>query len=548
MAPEDLFNDTLDLDEIRRLIGATRNEAPKSAPPASVAPKAAEPKAPIPEAADLTFEDIKAESPELEELRFDAPAFGAAELEPSEAGPLSEAPAVEPAAAAEPEFEAPGNQSREEASKTEVPNVVAPEHDAPRAETPAFVNPEPVPRARKGRKGGKKDASSAEKVACPSCGTPNSLRAQFCVSCGSRMSAPAAAPAVPAGKKACPLCDAPNSLTAQFCVVCGGKIATQEPAARGASAPAGAAVEAPVSEQPVKKPATPVVQDEFSEEAIIAEFSSNPPQSAQLNQPTGEVPVEKPEQTPAQQPVKPAAPSAPTAKQEQPVQPKRPARGPRKPANSLERDVSRALEEHQDDVEGKDSKGFEIYTLLHDLVVVLAALTIVFVFFFRLVGVSGASMCETLYDGDYLVLQSNFLYNDIEAGDVVVMNVEANVVKGPIVKRVIATEGQTVDIDFATGDVIVDGKVIMESYIKEPIARDFGTLSTEFPLTVPEGKVFVMGDNRNNSTDSRHRDIGCISTKRVLGKVLFLVFPGQETDKYGQVTGKRDFSRIGVVK
>ena len=129
------------------------------------------------------------------------------------------------------------------------------------------------------------------------------------------------------------------------------------------------------------------------------------------------------------------------------------------------------------------------------------------------------------------------------------MNVEADGISGPIVKRVIATEGQTVDIDFQTGEVSVDGKILIEPYIYEPTYESYESygLGMEYPVTVPKGQIFVMGDDRNHSADSRYSPIGCVSTDRVLGKVLFLVFPGRQTDVYGNVIGKRDFSRIGAV-
>ena len=202
------------------------------------------------------------------------------------------------------------------------------------------------------------------------------------------------------------------------------------------------------------------------------------------------------------------------------------------------------LENQRDAKDEQPPKGYETFTLLHDVIYMLAAVTIVFVFFFRLVAVSGSSMYPTFVNADWLVLESNFLYKDVSRGDVVVLNVDAPTLDGPIVKRVIATGGQTVDIDFTTGAVYVDGKLQIEAYINEPTLLSGGM---EFPLTVPEGSVFVMGDNRNNSHDSRFTDIGCVSTDRVLGKVLFLLFPGREPDGYGNVTGKREFSRIGAV-
>lgn len=92
----------------------------------------------------------------------------------------------------------------------------------------------------------------------------------------------------------------------------------------------------------------------------------------------------------------------------------------------------------------------------------------------------------------------------------------------PIVKRIIAVAGQTVNIDFETGQVFVDGVPQEETYIAEPTTRK-GDM--EFPLYVQEGYLFVMGDNRNHSTDSRFSEVGLIDERMVLGKVLFRLFP-----------------------
>ncbi len=173
-----------------------------------------------------------------------------------------------------------------------------------------------------------------------------------------------------------------------------------------------------------------------------------------------------------------------------------------------------------DDNKEKGSIWLDVYGLLSDLTFCLVLVTFVFVFAFRLVIVDGESMVPTLQDGDMLVILSNFIYEP-EVGDVVVVRSEA-IEKGPLVKRVIAMDGQTVDIDFMTGDVFVDGVLQDEPYINNPTTRDEGT---EFPITVPEGSVFVMGDNRQHSTDSRNPQVGCIDKRYVLGKALQIVFP-----------------------
>lgn len=162
----------------------------------------------------------------------------------------------------------------------------------------------------------------------------------------------------------------------------------------------------------------------------------------------------------------------------------------------------------------------DIYRTLSDVIVCLIFVTILFVFGIRLVGVIGDSMYPTLHNGDKLTLLSNFLYEP-EVGDIVVLQA-LTYDEAPIVKRIIADEGQTVDINFETGDVTVDGVLLDEPYINTPTNRAEGT---EFPLTVPENCIFVMGDNRDGSTDSRNPSIGCIDKRYVLGKVLQIILP-----------------------
>lgn len=177
----------------------------------------------------------------------------------------------------------------------------------------------------------------------------------------------------------------------------------------------------------------------------------------------------------------------------------------------------------------QESKGLwhETYKVLSDVISCLLFVVIMFVFAVRLVGVVGDSMYPTLHEGDKVTLLSNFLYEP-KVGDVVVVKAEAYT-RGPLVKRVIADEGQTVDIDFSTGEVWVDGVLQNEPYINELTNRNDGT---EFPLTVPEGCIFVMGDNRNFSSDSRDPRIGCVDKRYVLGKALSVIMP---LDRFGGV-------------
>ena len=178
-----------------------------------------------------------------------------------------------------------------------------------------------------------------------------------------------------------------------------------------------------------------------------------------------------------------------------------------------------------------------LYEWVQALVTVVLCAVVVFAFAARLVLVSGPSMRETLQDQDCLVVLNPLLCGSFDAGDVVIIQRETFRDGEPIVKRIIATEGQTVDIDFDAGVVYVDGAALEEDYIRQPTYLEEGL---EFPCTVPEGCVFVMGDNRNDSDDSRDPDLGPVDTREILGRAVALLFPGVTA-----ASGERDFGRIG---
>lgn len=180
-----------------------------------------------------------------------------------------------------------------------------------------------------------------------------------------------------------------------------------------------------------------------------------------------------------------------------------------------------------------------VLAYLHDLVYLLAGILLLLLLLFRVVIVSGPSMNDTLVHGDYLILLNNVLYGEPKQGDIIVASKDSFKDGEPIIKRVIATEGQEVDIDFAAGIVYVDGMPLEEDYIKSLTTLQEGM---NFPLVVDEGCIFVMGDNRGVSKDSRNPEIGLIDTREVLGRAVFLVFPGKNP-----TTNARQFSRIGAL-
>lgn len=177
----------------------------------------------------------------------------------------------------------------------------------------------------------------------------------------------------------------------------------------------------------------------------------------------------------------------------------------------------------------------DVYDWLQTLALVLVFITVFFTFFGMVFGVSGSSMYPTLHDGDAMLIQR--IGYTPQQGDIVVLKKDGFPYEDDseaIVKRVIAVAGQTVEIDYSTNTVYVDGVALEEDYLNfanegtEQYGDDYmverdGMVYSSFQ--VPEGCIFVMGDNRNGSTDSRYAALGMVDTRYVLGKAVCVFFP-----------------------
>lgn len=162
-----------------------------------------------------------------------------------------------------------------------------------------------------------------------------------------------------------------------------------------------------------------------------------------------------------------------------------------------------------------------IYDWIRCLIFAFTIVVICLTFVFRLVEVEGSSMDDTLSTQDKVVV-TNFMYKP-QNNDIIVISHGA-AYENPIIKRVIATEGQTLKLDYAHEQVIVNGVVLNEPYIKEStFSETFANY--DIPEVIPEGKIFVMGDNRRVSLDSRNKKIGLVDVDDVIGKAQFVAFP-----------------------
>lgn len=162
-----------------------------------------------------------------------------------------------------------------------------------------------------------------------------------------------------------------------------------------------------------------------------------------------------------------------------------------------------------------------IYDFASILVSAVLAVCLIFTFVFKISAVDGDSMNNTLHNGDKVLITARDW--TIERGDIVVIS-QPNAFNKVLIKRVIATEGQTVEINGKTHQVIVDGAVLEEPYIAQPLIVQ-GTWN--YPVTVPEGCVFVMGDNRNRSTDSRDSAVGMIDIRYIVGEAIYRIGDSQ---------------------
>ena len=174
---------------------------------------------------------------------------------------------------------------------------------------------------------------------------------------------------------------------------------------------------------------------------------------------------------------------------------------------------------------------WEVYDWLEIFVFAASAVLLVFTFIARTAIVQGPSMENTLFEGQALIMSD--LFYTPEKGDIIVFQEKQSGYMEPIVKRVIATEGDVVDIDFNTWTVTVNGEKLEETYVKREVGAMVNYMDgNDYPYTVPDGKVFVMGDNRNHSIDSRSRTIGAVDERFIIGEVKFRVWP---LNKFGTV-------------
>jgi signal peptidase I len=171
----------------------------------------------------------------------------------------------------------------------------------------------------------------------------------------------------------------------------------------------------------------------------------------------------------------------------------------------------------------RDVAWTSVFRWVNVLILSFAVLSILFSVFIRIISISGTSMQPTLDDGD-VVIYYNLEYSP-EIGDIVIIKTGKDD-SSIIVKRIIALAGQSVTVDYDKKTVFVDGKVVSEPYVTEMFKSEKNEI--DYPYTVPEGHVFVLGDNRTDSVDSRNKNIQAIPECDIMGRVMFKVYPFSE--------------------
>lgn len=161
-----------------------------------------------------------------------------------------------------------------------------------------------------------------------------------------------------------------------------------------------------------------------------------------------------------------------------------------------------------------------VYSTLSLILIIMTCFFTLFTFLFRLVSVSGDSMYPTLNENDKIIV-SAFLYKP-DYGDIIAIG-KSDSENNSVIKRVIGLAGDEIDINFKTHIITVNGEVITENYEVYGAITEKGDFT--YPLTVPENCVFVLGDNRNNSVDSRFKELGFVKTDEIAGKALFRAVP-----------------------
>ena len=206
--------------------------------------------------------------------------------------------------------------------------------------------------------------------------------------------------------------------------------------------------------------------------------------------------------------------------------------------DETEEDIEEAVKTDDEFSDEKNKAKMELYDWMQCVVTAIVLGIFIFVFIGRTIGVEGISMMQTLHWNDRVIISG--LFYTPKNGDIVIFRPPTEAFGDiPLVKRVIAIAGQTIDINFDTGEVFVNDKVLKEDhYINE---KTTNRLNFAGPVTIPEGYVFVMGDNRNHSSDSRDSRVGLVDTRYIIGKVLFLFLPGADDNT------PRDWNRVGLV-